>query len=389
MAKTVKDVLNTLNDDQKIAVTSLLAAAVDDDIKHSDDNEEDDIIDCEEFMHAAFSNAKRDGSLKEAVIEHSAEYGIEDIGELFPEAHAMNKEPMFFEQDVDWANEILQNVTKSPFPRVKQLFAKDESRAHGYKKGTAKYEDYISTSSRSIEPTTVYKKTKIDRDDMIDITDFDAAAFIRKSMKTKLDEEIARAILVGDGREAFDNDKIDETCIIPIVKDSDIMMKKIECAKSIVDDPEAFMNAMLKNRKAYKGSGKPTLFITEESLCELLLMKDANGRRLHKTEAEVASVLRVNKIITVAELFDTPIAADDNNEYFAQAVMVNMRDYAVGQSNQGKVSMFDDFDIDYNQQKYLIETRLSGGLIKPESALVFQTKVAVPVDEADNEAQGE
>lgn len=343
-------------------------------IPESSKKQDPEIIDPTEFLHSAFTNARRDGSLKEAVIRHAAANGITNIDMLFPEAHNLSKEPLFLDQDTEWAQEILQNVTKSPFPKVKQLFAEDVTRARGYKKGDEKIEEYITVSNRSVYPTTIYKKTSMDRDDILDIADFTTAAFIRHQLKVKLDEEIARCILVGDGRIESDPYKVDEACIIPVATDSDIMNSKVECEKTIVEDPDAFMDSVVASRKLYKGSGTPALFISEDSLSAMLLLKDTTGRRMYENMNALCTALRVSKIITIGDIFEAQTDADDE----IQAIMVNMRDYSIGNANAGKTTMFDDFDIDYNQQKYLVESRLSGALTKPGSAITFRAPVATP-----------
>ena len=388
MNKTVKDVIDTLNDEQKNALASLLVAATesDDNVKHSDEekeenslqhnDEEDETIDCEEFMHAAFSNAQRDGSLREAVIAHAGTYGIDDIQELFPDHNLLTKEPVFVTQDVEWIDSVLQGVSKLPFSRVKQLFMDDSLvEANGYKMSTEKLEEVMSASTRTIEPTTVYIKSRLDRDDVIDIADFDAVSFMRKVLKKKLDEYLAKCILVGDGKDAFDDDKVDETCIIPIAKDVSTMNVRIDLATSAVSDADAFIDAMITNRPKYKGSGSPVLFLKEAALMAMLVAKDADGRRLYKSVEELKGLLQVSKIVPITGAFDANVTLPNAEVFNVDAILVNPKDYSVGIGSGGKVTMFDDFDIDYNQQKFLIETRLSGGLTKLYSALTFGTVI--------------
>ena len=374
MDKTVKDVMDALNDEQKNALASLLSTMENDDsVKHSDEEgKEDEYIDCDEFMHAAFSNAQRDGSLREAVISHAATYGINDIEELFPDHKLLTKEPVFVTQEVEWIDSVLQGVNKLPFSRVKQLFMDDSAvDGNGYEKGSEKYEEVMEASTRVIEPTTVYIKSKLDRDDVIDITDFDAVSFMRKVLKKKLDELLAKCMLVGDGRDAFDSSKVDEECIIPIAKDVSTMNVRVDLAESAVADADAFIDAMIINRPKYKGSGSPVLFIKEAALMAMLVAKDANGLRLYKSVEELKGLLQVSKIVPITGAFDADITLPNSDKYNVDAILVNPKDYSVGIGAGGKTTMFDDFDIDYNQQKFLIETRLSGGLTKLYSALTF------------------
>ena len=380
MSKTVKDVIDTLNDDQKIALASLLTDAVEsnDNVQHSEEEGEDEYetIDCEEFMHTAFRNAQRDGSLREAVIAHAVTYGIDDIQELFPDHRLLTKETVFVTQDVEWIDSVLQGVSKLPFSRVKQLFMDDTLvEANGYKMTTEKLEEVMEASTRTIEPTTVYIKSRLDRDDVIDIADFDAVNFMRKVLKKKLDEYLAKCILVGDGKDAFDDDKVDEGCIIPIAKDVSTMNVRIDLAASAVSDADAFIDAMITNRPKYKGSGSPVLFLKEAALMAMLVAKDGDGRRLYKSVEELKGLLQVSKIVPITGAFDANITLPNTDVINVDAILVNPKDYSVGIGSGGKVTMFDDFDIDYNQQKFLIETRLSGGLTKLYSALTFGTVI--------------
>ena len=247
--------------------------------------------------------------------------------------------------------------------------------ANGYKMTTEKLEEVMEASTRTIEPTTVYIKSRLDRDDVIDITDFDAVSFMRKVLKKKLDEYLAKCILVGDGKDAFDDDKVDEGCIIPIAKDVSTMNVRIDLAASAVADADAFIDAMITNRPKYKGSGSPVLFLKEAALMAMLVAKDGDGRRLYKSVEELKGLLQVSKIVPITGAFDANITLPNTDVINVDAILVNPKDYSVGIGSGGKVTMFDDFDIDYNQQKFLIETRLSGGLTKLYSALTFGTVI--------------
>lgn len=327
-----------------------------------------------DLTNAILSDARKNGSLKEAFLEHSAQYGIEDIEQLFPNAKAVSSKPSFINNNVEWVNQVLGKVNQLPFARVKALFADisvETVRAKGYVKGNLKEEDVFALLKRTTEPFTIYKKGKLDRDDIVDITDFDVIAWIKESMRMKLDEELARAILIGDGRDSVDNDKIDEECIRPIYNDSDLFTIKIALGEES-NKYKAFINAVTRGRKNYRGSGNPVLFTTEDLVSELLLLEDNNGRRIYKGVDELKSVLRVSDIVTVSAMVDLVRPTTDDKIHHVMGVIVNLSDYSVGADKGGKVSMFDDFDIDYNQQKYLIETRCSGALTIPYSAMVIE-----------------
>lgn len=367
----IKEVFETLNDDQKEMVRALVSDAMSGEMKHND-------IDPNTLIH----DGMKVGSLRDAVLEHAEQYGIEGIETLFPDAKLAN-EPAFLNNPVEWVNEVLGKVHKLPFARVKTMFVdltEETLRAKGYFKGKLKKEDVFSLLKRTTEPTTIYKKQKIDRDDIIDIKDFDVISWIRKEMKMKLDEELARCILFGDGRLNEDEFKIDDECIRPVLTDADLYSIKvaIDTSKEGYNKYDEFISAIIRNRKLYKGSGNPTLYMSEDTLSELLLMKDANGRRLYRSVEEIAKEMRVSKIVSITEMSELVRDAADDKIHNVLGIMVNLADYSVGTNRGGQVSMFDDFDIDYNQMKYLIETRCSGALTVPYSAMVIEEVVNKP-----------
>ena len=391
--KTVQEVFDTLNEEQKTVVYALLAEAANggDD---EDEDEEDDAEEEEEVKHNVFDTDERDernvlshdametiikdgkrlGSLKDSVLQHAEDYGIDGIEWLFPEDHDLNNTPEFISRDTGWVSVVMNGVSHTPFSRVRSRFAnitEDEARAKGYMKTNLKKEEVFSLLKRSTSPQTIYKKQKLDRDDVIDITDFDVVAWIKGEMRMMLDEEIARAILIGDGRLSSDDDKIHEEHIRPIVNDADLFTIKAPVITAAnADDAtkaKAFIRAAIKARKNYKGSGNPTMFTTEDMLTEMLLLEDQVGRPLYETEAQLATKLRVSKIVTVEVMENFMVQGVDP----LMAIIVNLKDYTVGADKGGAINMFDDFDIDYNQQKYLIETRCSGALTKPYSAIIL------------------
>ena len=369
MERDIKDVLHEMNDDQQLAVLALLDTVLEDDLEHSD-------FDANAEIQNIFSDAKKYGSLKESFLEHAEDYGIEEIEQLFPLPDQLNKRPMFINNKVEHVAKILGKVHQMPTAKVKVMFADisaETIRAKGYAKGDLKVEDVMSLMSRETEPCTIYKKAKLDRDDIIDITNFDIVAMIKEEMRMKLEEEIARAILIGDGREPEDDYKIDEECIRPIVSDHDFFSVKVdfEAGENVT---KSFMEACVRGRKHYKGSGKPTLFTTEDLVADMLLLEDKNGRRIYNSEADIKAALRVDDIVCVSDMEGL---VKDNKA--VKGIIVNLADYSVGSPKGGKLAMFDDFDIDYNQYKYLIETRMAGSLLKEASALVIRT--AVPEQE--------
>lgn len=320
-----------------------------------------------------FRDAKRYGSLKESVLNH----GIDQVDYLFPDDKNLTNVPTFIQRDQAWVREVMNGVHHTPFSKVKSMFAditEDDAKAKGYIKGKMKKEEFFSLLKRSTGPTTVYKKQKMDRDDIIDITDFDIVAWLKTEMRMMLDEELARAFLIGDGRLASSDDKIDENCIRPIAKDEDLFTVHVDVtvASSATDDDKAkeFIRTVIKTRKLYKGSGNPILFTTEDMLTDMLLLTDEMGRDLYADEAALARKLRSRKIVTVPVME----GVNGKNGNPLVGVMLNLNDYNVGADRGGSVNMFDDFDIDYNAQKYLIETRCSGALTVPYSAMAFEMK---------------
>ena len=322
-------------------------------------------------LETIMTEAKRDGSLKEAFLAHAAEYGIDDIDLLFPDAKSLTNTPELLKRRTEWVTDVLESTKHSPFSRIKTLVADitaEEARAKGYVKGNLKKDEVIKLLKRVTTPTTVYKKQKLDRDDIIDITDLDVVAWLKAEMRLMLDEEVARAILIGDGREVDDEDKIDEDHIRPIAFDHEMYSHVVTLASET--SANDLVEGILYARRNYKGTGNPTLYTTDEVLTDLILQKDKVGRRLYETEESLAAALRVRKIVTVEVMEDAPEIL---------AIIVNLTDYTVGADAGGRIGMFDDFDIDYNQYKYLIETRISGALTKPKSALVIKKNLGTVV----------
>ena len=346
-----------------------------------------------------FSDAKRVGSLKDAINYHAEEgvlchtvtdesgevvtYGIANIDYLFPDAQKISNTPEFYKREDAWVSTVMTGTHHSPFSRIKSLFADitmDEARAKGYVKGNEKTEEVFALLKRTTTPQTIYKKQKLDRDDIIDITDFDVVAWLKSEMRIMLDEEIARAILVGDGRTALHADKIKPDNIRPIWTDDDFYTIKavVEVDDSIEDESaqaKKIIRKIIKSRKDYKGSGNPVLFTTEDFLTDCLLIEDNMGRVIYDTEEKLRTALRVSKIVTVPVmegLSRTVTTATGSETRYLKAIVVNLNDYNVGADKGGAVNMFDDFDIDFNQEKYLIETRCSGALIRPKSAIAIE-----------------
>ena len=394
--KTVKDVFDTLTEEQKTVVYALIGQALESAGKTDENDDEEDnnmkhnVFDQDEMMQdnvlshsdmeEIFSDAKRTGSLKESFLAHAVgTYGIDAIDTLFPEPKSMNTPPEFIKRDTNWVAGVINGVHHTPFSRIKSMFAnitEDEARAKGYIKGKLKKEEVFTLLKRTTTPTTIYKKQKLDRDDIIDITDFDVVAWIKSEMRMMLDEEIARAILVGDGRLTSDDDHINEANIRPIWKDDDLytIKTKITVGAAATDDDKAkaVIKAAVKSRKNYKGSGNPVLYTTEDFLTNCLLLEDTQGYRLYKSEQDVATAMRVSRIVTVPVMENLTRTDSESKERTLVGIIVNLNDYNVGADKGGAVNMFDDFDIDYNQQKYLMETRCSGALIKPYSAIALE-----------------
>jgi len=335
---------------------------------------------------AIFSDAKRNGSLKESVLAHTAEYGIDQIDWLFPDYKNLNNPPEFIKRDTGWVAGVMGSVHHTPFSRIKSMFAditEDEARALGYIKGNRKKEEVFTLLKRTTDPQTIYKKQKLDRDDVIDITDFDVVAWIKGEMRMMLDEEIARAILIGDGRSGASNDKISENHIRSIWKDDDLFSIKVQVtAETGVPHAKSLIKKIIKARAQYRGSGNPNFYTTESVLTDMLLLEDGIGHFLYPTKQALATALRVNDIITVPVFEQAGTRSETvgatTTEYDLLGIIVNLKDYNVGADKGGSVNMFDDFDIDYNQQKYLIETRCSGALVKPFSALVIEAAHTTP-----------
>ena len=392
--KTVQDVFDTLNEEQKTVVYALIGQALDDsnqnenNEKEGNDNMKHNVFDQDQkekenvLTHADMENiiseGKRYGSLKDSFLAHTAQYGIDQIDFLFPEAKNVTNQPDFIKRDDSYVQKVLRGVHHTPFSRIKSTHANitaDEARAKGYIKGHLKKEEVFTLLKRTTTPTTIYKKQKMDRDDIIDITDFDVVAYIKAEMRMMLDEEIARAILVGDGRSTSSDDKIPETNIRPIAKDEDLYTIKapVAVAKDATEDAiaKAFIRTVIKTRKEYKGSGSPTLFTTEDMLTNCLLLEDNNGRIIYDSVDKLATTLRVKEIVPVEVMEGVTRTAGAKNLPL-MAILVNLNDYYVGADKGGAINMFDDFDIDYNQEKYLIETRISGALVKPYSAIAFE-----------------
>lgn len=315
---------------------------------------------------------ERYGSLSKSFLAHAEEYGIEDIDVLFPDAKALSASPEFLSRRMEWVKAVIDGTRHSPFSRIKSVVADitaDEARAKGYVKASLKKDEVIKLLKRVTTPTTVYKKQKLDRDDVTDITDIDVIAWLKAEMRVMLDEELARAILLGDGRDAEDPDKIDEDHLRPIAKDVDMYAHKVTVASNAT--PDNVIEAILRAHVYYRGSGRPTFYTTGQFLTDLMLSKDKIGRRLYNTEAELAAALRVAAIVEVEPMVDYPDIV---------GIMVNLADYTVGADKGGQVSMFDDFDLDYNQLKYLLETRASGALTKPKAAVVINRQIGTLVN---------
>lgn len=421
--RTVEDVYNEFTDEQKEVVNFIVGSAleeagvaVDDDEDGAGEAEHSDYYEGEDEMKhnvfdedtrrgnylsqadydAIFKDAKRLGSLRDAVLEHSENeggvlyhgdddepkrYGIMvdparpnatyGVDALFPDYKELNRPPEFLNYKTEWVSIVMNGVHHTPFSRIKTSYADitgEEARALGYTKGNRKKEEVFTLLKRTTDPTTVYKKQKMDRDDIVDITDFDVVAWIKAEMRGKLDEELARAFLIGDGRSPASEDKIDPNHIRPIVSEDDLFAIKVTVTNAGEAEANAknIIDAVIKSRKEYRGSGNPTFFTTEDVVSDMLLLEDGINHKLYKSEAELATVLRVRNIVTVPPMENQKVDGKD-----LLGIIVNLQDYNVGADKGGSVNMFDDFDIDYNQYKYLIETRCSGALVKPYSALVL------------------
>lgn len=365
MNEDLKIIIEGLTPEQQLVVNKAMETNA---IAHSGLNDE--------HISTIFKNAKRDGSLKDAFLEHAGTYGINNIEMLFPEATAKGA-PTIINNQVEWVSKVLNATTKQPFARVKVMFADisvDTAKARGYVTTERKVESVFGLLKRTTDPTTIYKKEKIDRDDAVDITDFDVVAWIKSLMRQKVDEELAKAVLFGDGRLNSDPYKIDETCIRPVCNDDDFYSVKVAIDTEATDKAKEFINTCIRSRKLYRGSGMPALYTTEDLICDMLLIEDTTGRRIYKTIDEIKAILRVSDIIPIEAMVGLKRkAADDaTKDHNVMAIITNLADYSIGTNKGGQVSVFDDFDIDYNQQKYLMETRCSGALTVPYSALVIE-----------------
>lgn len=414
--KTVKDVFDTLNEEQKKAVAIIVGQAIQDAKGEKSAPEKDEKGEKEEVKHnifqneetgettylshaqeeEIFENAKACGSLRAAIkkfskntgmIIHSLDttgmttatgtqnYGFNDPDMLFPEYRSLNPTPEWISRNMDWVNKVLSGVHRTPFARIKSMYAditEDEARAKGYMKGNLKTDEVFSLLKRTTDPQTVYKRQKMDRDDIIDITDFDIVAWIRAEMRVMLNEEIARAILIGDGRLSSSNDKIKEDRIRPIATEAPLfnVVVKVTVPNNATDADiaDATIDAIIRSKKKYKGSGNPTFWTTADPVTEMLLLKDGIGHKLYKTETELTTTLRVKEIVEVEPMEGHKITLD-GKQYPLIGIICNLNDYNVGTDRKGQIENFEDFDIDYNQYKYLIETRMSGALVKPYSAI--------------------
>ena len=410
--KTVKDVIDSMTEEQRNVMYALIGEAIestkgeldDEDLSNEEENkmkhnafenedqtkkEETETLSHSEFMEIV-SEAKRKGSMKDAFLDHNITeipylaHSITNVGNLFPESKAVSRVPEIVDRDQTWVGNVMTSVKHTPFSRVKSFYANitaDEARAKGYVKGAKKVEEVITALKRTTDPQTVYKLQKMDRDDIIDITDFDVVAWLKGEMRGKLDEEIARAILIGDGRSSSSADKVDPLKIRPVYQDdTTYTIKRILTRAAGADDSafaKAFIKDVVKSRKEYKGSGNPTLYTTEDMLTSMLLIEDTTGRVIYDTIEKLKTALRVRDIVTVPVMEnvgreDTP----GKKKWNLLGILVNLSDYNVGADKGGSVNMFDDFDINYNKYEYLIETRCSGALVKPYSAITFEEEIS-------------
>lgn len=398
--ETMNDIFVTLNEKQKMVVSAIIGQLLEDN-EENKENKDDEDKGGNIMKHNVFDNdvqneehtlthsdmvniineGKRCGSLKDAFLAHADTYGIDNIEYLFPDAKTVTNEPQFIKRPDSWVSKVMAGVHHTPFSRIKSIFADitaDEARAKGYLKGNLKKNEVFSLLKRVTTPTTVYKKQKLDRDDVVDITDFDVVMWLKREMRGMLDEELARAFLFGDGRLGSSDDKINELNIRPIVSDSELFtISTTVTPKSQNEDyAKAFIRAAIKSRRNYRGTGTPTLFTSDDVLSDMLLLEDTIGHTLYKTEAELATALRVKEIVAVpADIIPSGI----------YGVIVNLGDYYVGADKGGEVNMFDDFDINYNQHLYLIETRCSGALTLPYSAIVLKAESVDPTVNDDDD----
>lgn len=394
--KTLEQVYNSMTDEQKECCHALVGLALEEqEGGNNDDGEEDDTVKQNVFdkdtnatvlkhsieeINNVVKTAKSHGTMKAAFEDAGMDsdelaHSIDNIDYLFPEDHLLDTTPRIIDKPDDWVSVVMGAVHHVPFSRIKSMFAdltEEDARAKGYIKGNFKKEEVFGLLRRSTSPTTVYKKQKLDRDDVIDITSFDVVAWLKQEMRLKLHRELALAYLLGDGRLAASEDKVDENCIRPVFNDADLFTIKVQCKTTglttVEDKYKALIKQILRSRKEYRGSGTPTLFTTEDALAEMLLLEDGIGRPLYADEAALARTLRVKNIVTIPEMEGRKGAKGGD----LVCLIVNLADYTVGADKGGAVSMFDDFDIDFNAQKYLIETRCSGALTTPFSAMAVE-----------------
>lgn len=410
--KTVQDIIDTMNEEQKNAMYAVVGQALEDqangygeeadeedggeeDMKHNvfDNDNNDEVLQHSEIIAEAMADGKKYGSLRESFLQHAAINNIENLDKLFPDATELYKEPYMIEKDNSWVAKVMNAVKHTPFSRVKTTFGRmneETARAKGYIKGNKKANIALAVLNRVTTPTTVYIKNEIDRDDVIDITDFDVVAWQKKEMRKQLDKELALAMLLGDGRDISDPNKINVQNIRPVISDDAMYTIKYTVTKgkdytqegnSYSDNDsrtKGIIRAAIRSRKDYKGSGTPTFFTTEDVLTDMLLIEDQNGRRIYNSINDLATALRCKEIVTIPEM-----EAEAYKDIYG--VIVNMADYTAGADKGGSVNMFDDFDIDYNQMKYLIETRMSGALTVPYSAIVLKKEAAQAEDHTEAE----
>lgn len=390
--KTIGEILSTLTEEQLEAVNYLIAAAIDGESEDSEETNEETEEDMKHnvfegdktpentLSHAAFAElvetAKRNNTTLLDELKH-ADYGIENIGYLFPDAKSITDEPITLDRDQSWVSVVMNGTKHSPFARIKSVLADirdDKARAKGYaKKAQKKTEEVIKLLTRTTSPTTIYKKQKLDRDDIVDITDFNVVSWLKNEMKGKLNEEIARAIIIGDGRTITDPDRVDDEAIRPILKENDLYAIHKSLESNTTD--ETLVDDIVLASAELEGSGAPTLFIAKKRLVKMLLLKDKNGRRLYETEASLAGALGVSKIVTVPQFEGLEHEIKGVNHELL-AIVVDLRDYTIGSNAGAELGMAESFDIDFNQYKYLMETRLSGSLTAPYSALTISRKKA-------------
>lgn len=390
--KTIGEILSTLTEEQLEAVNYLIAAAIDGESEDSEETNEETEEDMKHnvfegdktpentLSHAAFAElvetAKRNNTTLLDELKH-ADYGIENIGYLFPDAKSITDEPITLDRDQSWVSVVMNGTKHSPFARIKSVLADirdDKARAKGYaKKAQKKTEEVIKLLTRTTSPTTIYKKQKLDRDDIVDITDFNVVSWLKNEMKGKLNEEIARAILIGDGRTITDPDRVDDEAIRPILKENDLYAIHKSLESNTTD--ETLVDDIVLASAELEGSGAPTLFIAKKRLVKMLLLKDKNGRRLYETEASLAGALGVSKIVTIPQFEGLEHEIKGANHELL-AIVVDLRDYTIGSNAGAELGMAESFDIDFNQYKYLMETRLSGSLTAPYSALTISRKKA-------------